>query len=284
MDRWQWLIDNARLDIVDFDISTHQSFSVKNRIFPFYIMSYIKEGLAQADFGGEHYVTPAGSMILIPPFVRHDHYIPDGFPETTFLWWHFTLTIENSVDLLRFINLPHTVNVRNSIAFESVFYQYAELYNKRVDIPTYILRRAKGLEVMAHLFENILDTSMQGKLLYDIPDSFFEMMVDIVEHPENQVSLKALGEKYYMNPTYISNRFKKLFGVTPVRLQHNALMNKAKVMLTTNNTSVGDIAQMLGFCEVSAFTRFFSKNEGISPSAYKNHLFMTGKRDDKEIK
>lgn len=186
--------------------------------------------------------------------------------------------------MLRFINLPRTVNVRNSIAFESVFYQYAELYNKRVDIPTYILRRAKGLEVMAHLFENILDTSMQGKLLHDIPDSFFEMMVDIVEYPENQVSLKALGEKYYMNPTYISNRFKKLFGVTPARLQKNALMNKAKVMLTANNASVGEVAQTLGFCELSAFTRFFSKYEGISPSAYKSHLFMSGKRDDKETK
>lgn len=275
MDRWEWLINNASLDILEFDVTVHDTFRITDRVLPLYMMSYVKEGMAEAKIGKERFRTPPGSLILIPPYVHHDHYMPEGAPRTTFLWWHFSLTIDGSVDIMRFINLPHTVQIQNSLVFENIFYQYVELYKKQGSIPTHIFRRAKGLEVMAYLFESILDAvPAQDRLMQDIPDAFFEIMLNIVEHPEKRISLNAMAEKYFMNSTYISNRFKKLFGVTPIRLQHSVLINKAKALLNAPAACVGDVAQALGFSDVSTFTRFFTDRVGCSPSAYKDRIYM----------
>lgn len=241
---------------------------------PFYVMSYIKDGMAEANLEGETVCTPPGSLLLIPPFVQHDHYMPKGAQPTTFLWWHFTLTIDGGLDIMRFINLPSTVAIKNSLAFESIFYQYVDLYHRRKSISTHIFRRAKGLEVLAYLFENILDAVPEhDRRMHDIPDAFFDIMMNIVEHPEARVSLTKMADKYYMNATYISNRFKKLFGVTPIRLQHSILTNKAKALLNAQDVSVSEVATQLGFQDVSSFTRFFTDRAGCAPSVYKNRLY-----------
>ncbi|MBR6767626.1 MAG: AraC family ligand binding domain-containing protein, partial [Clostridia bacterium] len=78
MSRWKWLIDNAKLDIYEFSVDRREQFSVEDRLFPFYVMSYVKEGSARAIISGETYNTPAGHLLLIPSFARHSHYIPEG--------------------------------------------------------------------------------------------------------------------------------------------------------------------------------------------------------------
>ena len=217
VNRWEWLISNATLEVVDFNIHFRgDDFREKNRIFPFYVMSYVKEGRAEATFQNQVFQHLPGTLLIIPPGVRHAHCVPEGAPNTMFLWWHFNLTIGGVLDIMRLIAPPNLLHVKNTKVFEDVFVQYVELYGQNKTIPNIIMKRAKGLEVMAYLLENILSAVPdQNLLLPGIPDSFFEMLMLLTEHPERNLSLNELSERYYMNPTYISNRFKKLFGLAP---------------------------------------------------------------------
>ena len=118
------------------------------------------------------------------------------------------------------------------------------------------------------------ENDMHGDHIGDIPDAFFEMMQEIVEHPERSVSLEALAAKYYLNPSYISTRFRKLFGISPVRLHQRVVIERAKTILREDaSCAVSALAAQLGFKDVSTFTHFFKAREGCSPSDYRRKFF-----------
>lgn len=274
MNRWEWLINNARLEIYEFSVDRRETYTAVNRYFPFYVMSYIKEGGARAVLNDTVYDTPEGHLVLIPAYTRHNHFIPEGQGPTTFLWWHFNIKV-GGLDLMKLIDFPIVLEVRNSMTFENMFYSYMEMYTSTPSLPSIIYRRAKEYEIMAFLFENIIQPSGNNTTeLDDIPDVFFNMMTDIIEHPERNGSLEELSRRYYLNATYISNRFKKFFGVTPIRLHNQVVIDHAKSVLRENEScSIGDLAQSLGFRDVSNFTHFFSVREGCSPTDYRKKFF-----------
>ena len=274
MSRWEWLVNNARLDIFQFNVDRHERFSERNRRYPFYVMSYIQEGYAEAVIDGRHYITPAGSLLLIPKGALHSHYIPQGRGPTTFLWWHFNISVDG-LDIMQLVDYPITLEIRHTLAFESLFYSYVEFYGRKKTLPNLILRRAKGLEIMGYLFENILVSSgHQTANLDAIPDVFFRMMQEIIEHPEQAVTLQDLSQRYFMNGTYICNRFKKLFGISPVKLHNNIVVSHAKNLLSGSEYhSVGELAHRLGFSDISAFTRFFTAKVGCSPSVFRSRCY-----------
>ena len=186
MNRWEWLISNAKLEIYEFSVDRHESYIVENRYFPFYVMSYIQEGGASAILDGKLYDTPVGHLVLIPAYTRHSHFIPEGQGPTTFLWWHFNITVDG-LDLMKLIRFPISLKIQNSTAFESMFYSYMEFNKRAPSLPSIIYRRAKEYEIMAFLFENIIQYSgTQPSRLDDIPDVFFDMMTDIIEHDQRQ--------------------------------------------------------------------------------------------------
>ena len=84
------------------------------------------------------------------------------------------------------------------------------------------------------------------------------------------MTLKKLGEKYHMNPTYISNKFKEYFGVSPIVLQRSMLFDMAKDYLMSSGMGINEIAEQLKFSDHAVFTRFFSERAGMSPKKYRN--------------
>ena len=88
---------------------------------------------------------------------------------------------------------------------------------------------------------------------------------DISQRPTAGMNLKTLAEKYHMNPTYISNKFKEYFGISPIFLQRNMLFEKAKDYLLSSAMNINEISEELGFSEHAVFTRFFTEKAGISP-------------------
>lgn len=261
------LAENAILDIVDYGVHVRSEMRTIGRKEPFYVMSYLKQGAAVLRMQGEEYLAKPGVVTIIPALVEHDHIMTSG-EEAVFFWWHFNFKIAGMVDLLRFINLPATFTVKNRDDFEDLYMQYFELTQRPQSIYTSILRRAKGLEVMATLLESVLVANPTYDLR-NISDGFTDILLWIVQHPEDRICLQRIAEKYNMHPTYISNRFKELFGVTPIKLHRQISMNKAKVMLGTTNLSVSEVAHFFGYDNLSSFTRLFSEYEGVSPSQCK---------------
>ena len=102
--------------------------------------------------------------------------------------------------------------------------------------------------------------------------------------------MKLLMEDYDMLPraiTYYSDKLnlnanlfgtivKKVSGLSPLNWINRVTMDTARSMLINGSASMSDIARKVGFTEQASFTRFFKKEEGMSPLDYRKK-FMGGK-------
>ncbi|MGE5558926.1 MAG: helix-turn-helix domain-containing protein [Bacillota bacterium] len=265
------LIENAVLNILDFDIHTYPPrvvMNIVNRVVPYYIMSYIKQGLAQVRFRNRMYATEPGTVVILPPGEPHDH-VRISHEPAVFLWWNFTFKIAGALDVLRIMRLPLIFKLADTSSFEELFCSYMELTKQGLSIPNLIRQKAKSLEVMAHLLESAV---ADNPVLFDesIPDGFIHILLDILEKPCADFHLAFLAAKYHMHPTYISNRFKSYFGVAPMQLSREILLEKAKALLKSGDMTVGQVATTLGYKDLSAFSRFFASHTGVSPLRFKN--------------
>ena len=104
--------------------------------------------------------------------------------------------------------------------------------------------------------------------------------------------MKLLMEDYDMLPraiTYYSDKLnlnanlfgtivKKVSGLSPLNWINRVTMDTARSMLINGSASMNDIARKVGFTEQASFTRFFKKEEGMSPLDYRKK-FMGGKQN-----
>lgn len=264
------LLRKAELNILTFDRHSRTEMGFFRRRFPFYVMSYHKEGTAKLRINQEHvYDIPPKTVILVPPHVLHDHY-KDSSSNTEFMFWHFTFMIDNVFDVLQLFQIPLLFPLKNHLAFEEAFAEYLEKSNDPQNgyflIP--ILEKAKSYELLYFLLQEAFDSETVHSFKPQA-HSFLEILTHIFQHPEKPLSLRSLAAEHHMNATYISNRFKALFGMGPIQMQRNVRVQKAKSLLASSELSIMEICRAVGYEELPNFSRLFKSIAGMSPTDYR---------------
>lgn len=270
-DKLKPLIRQSVLDIIDYDIQTRTEMEQLDRKLDCGIMSYLKSGKAVIRIGEEEYVQGPGDAVFIPPGLLHDH-IKTSKEDAVFIWWHFKLSTNYGLDILSLLRLPIVVPMKNAVDFEESFLKFMKAIQNENNIADFIYENAKAMEVLACIFNSFLNSS-QARITTKVPDVFFEMMDGITKEPRADMSLMKLSDRYHMHATYISNKFKDYFGVSPIILQRQFLFEKAKYLLINSNKNIGVISDELGFSELAVFSRFFSERAGMSPCQFRNTSF-----------
>lgn len=262
------LIANATLRMYGYDIHTWTEMRLLNRSMPWYTMSYVSEGTALVRVDGQEYEQMPGDVMFIPPNVVHDH-IKTGEGATTFLWWHFDYKVFNVIDLFRLFDVPPLFKLNKSAEFEGIFYEYMDVMRQEPSLKTMALRQAKMLEVLAYLFEaaELVHNTYMARSASDI---FKQMLQDVIAATERRLSLSELAQKYNLNATYLSNRFKEYFGISPIAMHRQLQVERAKYLLGSKDLSVGEAAERLGYADPAVFSRFFTQKTGIAPSQVAN--------------
>ncbi len=232
-----------------------------------YIVSYMKEGSSVLRIGGKKYYAKKGDVIIIPPKTSHEHY-KDTDELSCFMWWHFTWTISDTVEILSIYDLPILFHIDDDSRFQDVFSQYLKHAGNTGSVASFVMAEAKAIELVGVLLEMVLDSS-EEQLYMSRGNIFVSMLSDIVEYPSLYSNLNLLSDKYHLHPTYISNRFKKMFGISPVRLAQKICLKQAQQMLSYDSLSVREIAGHLGYGEVGNFSRFFKTKTGMSPQQFR---------------
>ena len=264
------IAEYATINVLDHDIHERTSMAQHDRVFPFYVMSYMKEGSSVIRHDAGVITANVGDVIIVPPNLRHDHTM-ERSRHTIFFWWHFTLSIGRQLDVLRVINEPTAFRLEHREEFENKFVEYVELSRRQSpSLSIQLLRRAKALEVLAYVLEGASVLRYVKDGFADVPDEFASMIRDLVETPEVYRHVNALAERYGYHPTYVTNRFKHFFGTTPGRLGRALLCEKAELLIRSRDLSLSEVAEELNFSDASSFTRFFKAEKGISPLTYRN--------------
>ena len=263
------LLAAAELKVLMFDNHRLRAIDYRNRVLrDYYMMTYVRSGSAKLRVGEHVYVISPGTVIFIPPGLTHDQY-KDSDEETEFLWWHFTFKIQNVIDVLPFLRIPYIYPLRDHRRFEAVFDELMRTQDPSERLlPTVLLQKAKSLELLYVLLDNAIGLADSAQP--DLPPAgFLSVLLRIATAPEAPLTLADLARELHMNPTYVSNRFKEMFGQSPILLQREMKIAKAKAMLENGDRTVAEVGAAVGFQDVQSFTRLFKKYAGITPGQYR---------------
>jgi Response regulator containing CheY-like receiver domain and AraC-type DNA-binding domain len=96
----------------------------------------------------------------------------------------------------------------------------------------------------------------------------------IENHYNENISLKSIAERFYMNSVYLGQLFKKTYGVYFNEFLLQLRILEAKRQLRQTDKKVYEIASSVGFSNADYFVTQFEKVEQKTPTEYKNALIQ----------
>lgn len=92
---------------------------------------------------------------------------------------------------------------------------------------------------------------------------------EIAENYQEDISLKTLSEKYYINSAYLGQIFKKQFGQGFKEYLNTYRLERASEFLLRTNEKVYAIAKMAGYHNLDYFINRFVAYRGCTPTQYR---------------
>ncbi len=86
-----------------------------------------------------------------------------------------------------------------------------------------------------------------------------------------RLDLDIISENLHSSVWYMCHTFKESTGFTVKEYIRLVRIRKAEILLTTTDYSISAISEMCGFENFSFFSRVFSKEKGLTPSAYRKN-------------
>jgi len=82
-------------------------------------------------------------------------------------------------------------------------------------------------------------------------------------------TVSEYAELLNKSPKTVSNLFKKVNARTPLQFIQDRIMLEARRLIRYTDKPISEIGYDLGYDDIQSFSRFFKKNEGISPTEFK---------------
>ena len=101
-------------------------------------------------------------------------------------------------------------------------------------------------------------------------DIWNEITEYIADNLNENLTLTALSERCFYNPSYFSRVFKKKFGITLTDYIVGKRLEHAAFLLKSGNASIEYISEKCVFLSKAAFYRAFAKKFDCTPNEYRN--------------
>ena len=80
------------------------------------------------------------------------------------------------------------------------------------------------------------------------------------------------AEQFHLTPSYFGDIVRREMGITPQAFLQTKLIDHAKSLLASQELTINEIAEELGFSYPNHFARLFRQKTGMSPSAFRRQL------------
>jgi AraC-like DNA-binding protein len=111
------------------------------------------------------------------------------------------------------------------------------------------------------------------KVNHDIVSKLDEMIENYFNSPHpfhsGLPSVQWLSENLKVSSNYLNDMLKSLSGQTTQQYIHEKMVDRAKLILSTTNLSVSEIAFSLGFEHPQSFNKFFKIKTQVTPLQYR---------------
>ena len=114
---------------------------------------------------------------------------------------------------------------------------------------------------------------LQGAPATDKDRKLIRDMTDYLNrHLDEEISLKILGDVFYMTPNYISRVFRDELGVNYLAYLTHLRIERARKLLLTTDMAIADVSEAAGFHDYRTFTKVFKRYEGVPPTQFRKYM------------
>lgn len=271
------LVLNVRLAVHNAD------WNWKNVNSPFTRLYYVTEGSAQIELPDGIYTLSPKHMYFIPAFTIHTnicksnfvhyylHIYEDHYSDNDWLdHWKFPVEIEaTDLDLALFKRLceinPHmtlqksdpTTYDNNPTLMQNLIKNRQRAFCDKVE------SRGIVFQLLSRFFK-------QGQSKIEMEDNrIAKTVLYIRKHLNEAIELEKLAEISCLSKDHFIRLFKKELGTTPLQYINQKKIEKAQLLLITEELAVKEIAFQLAFDDYSYFNRLFKKTTGVTPQEYR---------------
>lgn len=277
-------IDDLHLLTIHVGLAIHNAdWNWKEVSSPFTRLYYVTKGKAKIIFPDRNLTLLPGHLYLIPAFMIHSYECEGEFEH---YYIHIYEDIQSNSGFLEDYIFPAEVPA-------SEFDLY--LCRKLCEInPTMKLRQSNpaSYDNNSNLIQNIAknkqrmlcDRVESRGILYQLMARFLKdarpkFTVDddriqkcltyIRKNINCDIKLEDLSNLVCISKDHFIRLFKKRIGITPIQYINQKKIEKAQLLLITEELSIKEIAFMLSFEDHSYFNRLFRKTTGVSPLEYR---------------
>ncbi len=115
--------------------------------------------------------------------------------------------------------------------------------------------------------------SYRGKVSSKKPireeELFIKFMKLVNASFRHEQALSFYADKLFVSSKYLIQVCKEISGKTPGSLIAEAMLAEAKLLLANPDNNISDVGSALGYNSVAAFSKFFRKQTGMAPSAFR---------------
>lgn len=98
----------------------------------------------------------------------------------------------------------------------------------------------------------------------------FERAIKQTKHKKQ--SIKYFAQQLHISPIYLAECVKKVTGKTAKKIIDEYVLMEAKSLIKNSKKNIADIAYSMGFEDNSNFIKYFKKQTGLTPKAYKKNI------------
>lgn len=212
----------------------------------------IEEGTYEYSFSGGGFTCTKGDVIYIPKGSVHRYKVMGERVRCT------QVEFDVSDDIF-WSKSP--VVLKNKSEARRILRETVELYNGKVS-PDYFKAMSQLYNLCALLTQELAHKPM-GK-------SSIEPAIDYIEnHFSEKITVAKLAKLCFMSESQLRRKFASKYRMSPITYKNRHITDKAKNMLLHDEMSVGEVAEILGFDNVYAFSAMFKKYTHSSPSHFK---------------
>ena len=97
---------------------------------------------------------------------------------------------------------------------------------------------------------------------------------EVKENYAENLTLKDLSEKYYVNAAYLGQLFRKKYGVSFKDYLNNYRMEKAAQLLVRTDKKIYEVAEEVGYRDLDYFVNRFITAKGCTPAKFRKQASM----------
>jgi len=272
------------MELCTIMISDHITPSITLHAHNYYQFIYCQKGTGTIQIGDTVYSAVPGKGYLAKPMLPHA-IVPSGTMRLT----EFKFTVEGEEFDRSLRQLPEEIDIDDHLSLrvslkdvlkEGLTQQLYSNEATNAAMLLFFIRLLRKRDVKG-------DDTVSRKIYFDPPfrqkgdiDDTVELarVTDYIEeHLSEPLSLDILCEVAHFEKSYLTLRFNEIWGISPMKYVNLQRIERAKVLLTTTEKSVTDIAREVGFGSIHYFSRYFKEKENVSPNDYRTQFIKKEK-------